>query len=458
MSAKKYLSQEKHLLLFKEIDPSSGIDLTQWTIYKDETKDKKYPNLPWICSVCSHRWNATLPSRIKLNSGCPDCSKLKQAKSFRKNKINKNGSLAENCPMSLIYWSKLNQDTPYDITKNARDVRIFECPTCSHVWEPRIVDFSDSKGCPKCTKNIYQQETRWVSELETLGFNVSFRAKIDGYECDIYVPELNMGIEIDGFKHNEEKKINFDIKKQVHFKLIGLNFIRFRDKKLPILEDVLQVFYDQNKSFLGPVMNTIRLFLNNFELDSKSKDILQNYVDNNKFVGDELFKKIYSERIPINNLQDLAPEIAKEFSDKNLPVKAKNVFISTAKKYYWICQNGHPDYLQAVANRTGKKPQRCPICAMYSADVDINNSISTTHKNLINKYYDFELNDTMLMIDNEGYSYINLRAGSNKEIFVKCEKGCRFKMRTCHLIRQNIKSFKCKNKECEHTNNKPEEN
>lgn len=55
MSAKNYLSKEKYPLLFKEIDPSSGIDLTQWTIYKGETKDKKnYPSLPWICIVCDH--------------------------------------------------------------------------------------------------------------------------------------------------------------------------------------------------------------------------------------------------------------------------------------------------------------------------------------------------------------------------------------------------------------------
>lgn len=456
MSAKKYISQEKYPLLFKEIDPSSGIDLTQWTIYRGETKDKKYPNLPWICSVCSHRWNATLQNRIKNNSGCPECSKFKQAKSFRKNKIEKNGSLAENCPMSLIYWSKSNQDTPYEITKSARDTRIFECPTCSYVWELKIVDFSDSKGCPKCTKNIYHQETRWKTELETLGFNVSYRSKIDGYECDIYVPEINLGIEIDGFKHDEEKKMNFDIKKQIHFKSIGLNFIRFRDKKLPMLEDVLQVFYDQNNSLLKPVMDTIRLILNNFELESKSIDILQNYVDNNKFIGDELFKKIYSERIPINNLQDLAPELAQEFSEKNLPITAKNVFVSTAKKYYWICKNGHPDYLQAVANRTGKQKSGCPLCAKGSSLVDIKNSISTTHKNFINYYYDFDKNDENLLIESDGHSYINKRAGSPYEIFIKCQKGCSLKMKINRFTRPETKSFKCRC--CGHKNKKPEEN
>jgi very-short-patch-repair endonuclease len=456
MSAKKYLTKEEYPILFKEIDPSSGIDLTQWTIYKDETDDKKYPNLPWICSVCCHRWNATLPNRIKNNSGCPECGKLKQAKSFRKNNIDKNGSLAENCPMSLIYWNKSNQKTPYDFPTYAKDIKKFDCPTCLYEWEQKIRDFADSKGCKECTKNIYQQETRWKSELETLGFDVLYRAKIDGYECDIFVPEINLGIEIDGFKHDKIEKINFDIKKQIHFKSIGLNFIRFRDKKLPMIEDVLQVSYDQNKSLLEPIMDTVRLILNNFELDSKSKNILQNYVDNNEFVGDELFKKIYSERIQINNLQDLAPEISQEFSEKNLPITAKNVFVSTAKKYYWICKKGHTDYLQAVSNRTGKKPQGCPLCAKGSSLVDISNSISTTHKNLINLYYDFDKNDKSLIIESDGHSFINKRAGSPFEIFIKCQKGCSFKMKINRFTRPETKSFECQC--CEHKNKKPEEN
>lgn len=399
---------------------------------------------------------ATLQNRIKNKSGCPECAKIKQVNTFRKNKIDKNGSLADNCPMSLIYWSKSNPDTPYDFPQYARDIRKFDCPTCMDSWEQKISDFAHSKGCQKCTQNIYQQETRLLSEFITLGFEVLYRAKIGGYECDIYLPELNIGIEIDGFKHDEIKKIIYDIKKQDYFKSIGLNFIRFRDRKLSDLENVLQIFYDQNKSLLKPVMDVISLIINNFELDSKSKNILLNYLNDNKFVGDKLFFERYSKRIPINNLQDLAPEIAKEFSDKNLPVTAKNVCVSTAQKFYWACQNGHPDYLQSVASRTGKQKSGCPLCAKGSALVDIHNSISTTHKNLIDKYYDFDKNDNTLLQELDGHIYINKRAGSPQEIFIKCEKGYSFMIKINRFTRPETKSFECQC--CGHKNKKPEEN
>jgi very-short-patch-repair endonuclease len=460
MSAKKYLTPEEHPLLFKEIDPSSGIDLTQWTIYKDETIDKNYPKLPWICSECSHSWVATLPNRIRHKSGCPKCSIKKQTTTFRKNKINKNGSFLDKCSLAGIYWSKINKDSPSDYPAYAKDIKQFECPYCLYSWSKPICDFVTSKGCPECTKNLYEQETRWRSELQYLGFSVQFRAKIDGYECDIYLPELNLGIEIDGFNHDKKDKIIYDIKKQIHFKEIGLNFIRFRDKKLNLLDDVLQVFYSQNKSLLKPIMETIKLILDNFNFSLEHTQVLQKYLNDNKFVGDELYNKIYSERIAPNNLLDFAPEIAKEFSEMNLPITAKNVSVSTAKKYFWTCKNGHKDYSQSVASRTGRQKSGCPLCAKGTTCVDINNSISTTHKNLIEKFYDYELNNPSLIIKTEDCSYINLRAGSNEEIYVKCEKNCSFKIKTCHLIRanENIKSFKCKNKNCKHLNTKPEEN
>lgn len=456
MSAKKYLTPEEYPLLFKEIDPSSGIDLTQWTIYKDETIDKNYPKLPWICSECSHPWFATLPNRTKNNSGCPKCGSKKQIKSFKKNILIKNGSFLDKCSLAGIYWSKINKDSPSDYPAYAKDIKQFECPYCLYSWSKPICDFVTSKGCPECTKNLYEQETRWRSELQSLGFSVQFRAKIDGYECDIYLPELNLGIEIDGFKHNEKDKIIYDIKKQIHFKEIGLNFIRFRDKKLNLLDDVLQVFYSQNKSLIRPIMETIKLILDNFNFSVEHTQVLKKYLNDNKFVGDELYNKIYSERIAPNNLLEFAPEIAKEFSEINLPITAKNVSVSTAKKYFWTCKNGHKDYPQSVASRTGRQKSGCPLCAKFTTSVDENNSISTTHKNLIEKYYDYEKNDPNLLILIDGKYYINKRAGSNTEVFAKCEKGCSFIIRINRLARPETKKIECPC--CNFKNTKPEEN
>ncbi len=64
-----------------------------------------------------------------------------------------------------------------------------------------------------------------------------------------------------------------------------------------------------------------------------------------------------------NDLQTKAPDLAVEWSKKNV-ISSTEVTTYSKKKVYWICPLGHDDYLMSVSQRSMR--QGCPICAQQS--------------------------------------------------------------------------------------------
>ena len=64
-----------------------------------------------------------------------------------------------------------------------------------------------------------------------------------------------------------------------------------------------------------------------------------------------------------NDLQSQSPDLAAEWSNKNI-IKPTEVTKYSKKKVYWVCPLGHDDYLMSVQQRSNR--QGCPICAQQS--------------------------------------------------------------------------------------------
>ena len=60
-----------------------------------------------------------------------------------------------------------------------------------------------------------------------------------------------------------------------------------------------------------------------------------------------------------NDLATLYPDIAKEWSDKNLPLIPSNVMAFSNKKAWWRCQHGHEWYALISSRSNG---HGCPYC------------------------------------------------------------------------------------------------
>lgn len=84
-----------------------------------------------------------------------------------------------------------------------------------HEWEA-TPNNRTGKGsrCPECSYGISQPEMRLFSELSSVFF-AKKRYKIKKVELDIYLPELNIGVEYDGFYWHKSKKIK--TQKKIHF-------------------------------------------------------------------------------------------------------------------------------------------------------------------------------------------------------------------------------------------------
>lgn len=64
-----------------------------------------------------------------------------------------------------------------------------------------------------------------------------------------------------------------------------------------------------------------------------------------------------------NDLQSQSPDLAAEWSKKNI-LNPSEVTVHSNKKVYWVCPLGHDDYLMSVKQRSNR--QGCPVCAQQS--------------------------------------------------------------------------------------------
>lgn len=78
-----------------------------------------------------------------------------------------------------------------------------------HEWSAVVSDRSRGFGCPSCANHVSKAEKEIHDFLVNLGLNVdpSNRKVLDGKEIDLYLPELNFGIEFNGiYWHAESRK------------------------------------------------------------------------------------------------------------------------------------------------------------------------------------------------------------------------------------------------------------
>ena len=142
----------------------------------------------WICSE-GHEWEATISSRNSGN-GCPYCS----------NKLvgygNSLGDLYPNL-IDEIDRSKSDVD-PYALGAYT-DTSVWWICKRGHSWKaPVRRRTSEGSGCRYCTAQTSSPEIRLFTELKALFPDAKGREKVNGFEVDVIIPSLGLGIEYDG--------------------------------------------------------------------------------------------------------------------------------------------------------------------------------------------------------------------------------------------------------------------
>ncbi len=154
----------------------------------------------WKCPKGDdHEWKEAIGKQAKFRKGCPICLGRKLVKS---------NSLAILDPGLAKEWhpSKNGKITPYDVRPGSNKRVWWKCPKGDdHVWRTSTNERSQGTGCPKCNPSTSAPELRIYCELKSLFESTQHRKKIAGYEVDIYIPELNLGIEYDGVYWHKDK-------------------------------------------------------------------------------------------------------------------------------------------------------------------------------------------------------------------------------------------------------------
>ena len=189
--------------------------------------------------------------------------------------------------------------------------------------------------------------------------NVKNRYKIKKKEIDIFLPDLQLGIEFDGSYFHKDKEDKDQKKYQALLKL-GIKLIRVREPLKKINE--LDLVVDQNdltKKNLNDLMNLIKCHGN-----QSIADKIETYLSHPDFVNEELFKTYLSyfpSPLPEHSLEKQFPNLLKEWHpQKNIPLTPKNFTAFSNQKVWWRCPKGH-EYDMIIKNRTSQGIN-CPFC------------------------------------------------------------------------------------------------
>jgi len=231
----RYASPENNLaqaspMIANEWHPTKNRDLTPEAV---TPKSSKY--VWWQCER-GHEYRVRVCSRVQQDSGCPFCANKK---------VNLDNCLAIVKPDYAKDWhpTKNGKLTPYDVVSGSAKKVWWVCGR-GHEYEQLVKSHTRGDVCRFCSRNQTSLiEIRLFTELKHLFNEVSWRHKIDGKECDIYLPKQNIGIEVDGsYWHRDKFKV--DSEKNNYFKKHNIQIIRLRGQGLPKITDSDIMFDD----------------------------------------------------------------------------------------------------------------------------------------------------------------------------------------------------------------------
>ena len=311
----------------------------------------------WKCKK-GHSWKTKVRYRTYNNTDCPICAGFKKSTDYdelvsRYLKLQKNE----------WNWEK-NGDLDPNTFKAGSQKKVWWICQNKHEWQATIGSRTGrGANCPKCSNQTSKPEMRIISELEHIFENVKSRIKIKSKEVDIYIEDIKLGIEFDGYFYHQDSYKKDKLKSEF-FAHEKIKFMRIRSYPLKKVKDQDVIIKRKSDILTKSDINKIFVSLIHF----CKKDIIEkinNYLKVKEFKNDDLYRKylsFYPSPLPQHSLKIKFPDIAKEWDfNKNYPLRPQNFYPGTQSRVWWICQKNH-SYDMPVAWRTSQN-QSCPFCA-----------------------------------------------------------------------------------------------
>ena len=345
----------------------------------------------WKC-LKGHEWHARIANRA-LGKGCPYCSGRLATKG--------KSDLKTIHPQLAEEWNyeKNGNLLPENVTSRSGQKVWWRCAK-GHEWQSAINNRVAGNGCPLCSSELQTSfpEFAIIYYLRQQGIDAIQSYGELGYELDIYLPTLKIGIEYDGYFWHKNS-INKDLNKNSRCKNDGIVLYRIREE-LPGLNDYsIDYVIQRNKVDLSKVIKKLLSKICKLDIDVDVQRDSSEIANTREYLA----KK--------DSLLIQCPEIAEEWNyEKNGKLRPEHVKPNSNKKVWWRCAKGH-EWVSTVNHRfagTG-----CPYCLGRTLQKGVND-LATINPTLANEW-NYDRNGELLPND--------VFPNSNRKVWWKCSKG-----------------------------------
>ena len=382
---------------------------TEWNYEKngDLTPADVLPNSSrkvwWRCTS-GHEWQATIANRNKGN-GCIYCAGQKALQGYN--------DLQTANPALEKEWNyeKNNGLTPAEVTGNSGKKVWWKCNK-GHEWQATIHHRSKGEGCPVCNseRRTSFPEYALTYYLKQHGIEVIHSYKERGYELDVYLPDLKIAIEYDGF-YWHKNKVKQDKVKNRKCQADGIILYRIREG-LPSLDDSsVDILIQRDQKDLPKALNEILSNAIGITVDiNLSRDAI---------AIEEMRERAEKEC----SILDLNPEIAREWNyEKNGSLKPDSFTANSNKIVWWKCSKRH-EWQSKINNRNNGNG--CPYCSGRYA-IQGENDLQTANPALAKEWHQEK---------NNGLTPTDVMLNSHEKVWWKCSKGHEWQATVAHRSR-----------------------
>lgn len=386
---------------------TESLELLFPDIAKDWDYDKNSPLRPdqighgstkkvyWICEK-GHSYAARIDHRTIMHSGCPYCG--------GKLPIIGENDLQTVYPDIAEEWDyEKNDRRPEEYLPRSNKAVFWKCPVCGYSYKKTIAARTiQAVGCPNCLKekgtSFQEQSVLYYLSLTQKAEN---RSNLFGEEVDIFLPELNTGIEYNG-KYYHRNRGEKDLKKQRVLSKNGIRLIVIEEAENNILfDDRIEIKSSNSGHVKYPDLEwMIRQVFDLLGITRPDVNILRDQIS---------IKQRYIISRKANNFAAQYPDIAKEWNQvKNGTLRPENFMPKSHHKAYFDCDVCGTTYLRKICDRV--IGMECPVCAGKQVKKGYND-LATTDPALVLEWH--ERNE--LKPD-------KVTRGTDKKVWWKCPK------------------------------------
>nr|MBC8553369.1 zinc-ribbon domain-containing protein [Candidatus Brocadiales bacterium] len=290
--------------------------LTEWDFGKNSPKKpegftpRSSSKVWWKCKK-GHSWKTSISNRTRDTKNlCPCCSNRMLCE-------DNSNSLAQVRPDIAEDWYPYKNAplTPNDVVSGGSKKVWWICKH-GHEWETTVgLRVIAGTGCPMCSNQTSRIEIAVYSELDALFDDVAWREKFSGYECDIYLRDNNIGVEVDGvYWHSPQPER--ELEKSAVFESEGIQLFRLREDGLPAISERDISFMSSEDEFLV-ISRLVSSLLKHAKLSDQQRVKLCHYIKGSGLINETFYRELVANLPappPGQSLVDKQPEIAKQWA------------------------------------------------------------------------------------------------------------------------------------------------